>query len=144
MIGALRFVLTIGPRIDRVRSLLVVAVAILEPATGIGLALLLGLLSEVASRHSTRGVVILAPCVAIFVMLTQGTFIAGYFTRLRLQEEIQNEVERQFIDVAARPRRWRSTSVRAAPTRRRWSAGRGATSGRPSTGCCGWPEPRWP
>ncbi|MGW1029846.1 hypothetical protein ACWD4J_40295 [Streptomyces sp. NPDC002577] len=37
--------------------------------------------------------------VAIFVMLTQGTFIAGYFTRLRLQEEIQNEVERQFIDV---------------------------------------------
>ena len=32
-------------------------------------------------------------------MLTQGTFIAGYFTRLRLQEEIQNEVERQFIDV---------------------------------------------
>jgi ATP-binding cassette subfamily B protein len=33
-------------------------------------------------------------------MLTQGTFIAGYFTRLRLQEEIQNEVERQFIEAA--------------------------------------------
>lgn len=99
MISALRFVLTIGPRIDRVRSLLVVAVAILEQATGIGLALLLGLFSEVASRHSTSGVVTLALCVAIFVMLTQGTFIAGYFTRLRLQEEIQNEVERQFIDV---------------------------------------------
>jgi ATP-binding cassette, subfamily B, bacterial len=78
----------------------VVAVAILEQATGIGLALLLGLLSEMASRHSTSGMVTLALCVAIFVMLTQGTFIAGYFTRLRLQEEIQNEVERQFIDVA--------------------------------------------
>jgi ATP-binding cassette, subfamily B, bacterial len=99
LISALRFVLTIGPRIDRVRSVLVVAVAILEPATGIGLALLLGLLSEVASRHSTSDVVTLALCVAIFVMLTQGTFIAGYFTRLRLQEEIQDEVERQFIDV---------------------------------------------
>ena len=99
MISALRFVLTIGPPIDRVRSLLVVAVAILEQATGIGLAVLLGLFSEVASRHSTGGVVTLALCVAIFVMLTQGTFIAGYFTRLRLQEEIQNEVERQFIDV---------------------------------------------
>jgi len=99
LISALRFVLTIGPRIDRVRSLVVVAVAILEQATGIGLALLLGLFSEVASRHSTSGVVTLALCVAIFVMLTQGTFIAGFFTRLRLQEEIQNEVERQFIDV---------------------------------------------
>ncbi|MGW0810228.1 ATP-binding cassette domain-containing protein [Nonomuraea sp. NPDC002799] len=90
---------TIGPRVDRVRSLLVVAVAILEQATGIGLAVLLGLFSELASRHSTSGVVALALGVAIFVMLTQGTFIAGYFTRLRLQEEIQNEVERQFIDV---------------------------------------------
>jgi ATP-binding cassette subfamily B protein len=99
VIGALRFVLTIGPRVDRVRSLLAAAVAILEPATGVGLALLLGLFSEVASRHSTSGLVTLALCVAIFVMLTQGTFIAGYFTRLRLQEEIQNEVERQFIDV---------------------------------------------
>ena len=99
MISALRFVLTIGPRIDRVRSLLVVAVAILEQATGIGLALLLGLFSEVASRHSTSGMVTLALCAAIVVMLTQGTFIAGYFARLRLQEEIQNEVERQFIDV---------------------------------------------
>ena len=37
--------------------------------------------------------------VAIFVMVTQGTFIARYFTRLRLQEEIQNDVERTFIDV---------------------------------------------
>jgi ATP-binding cassette subfamily B protein len=102
--SALRFVLTTGPRIDRVRSLLVVAVAILEQATRIGLALLLGLFSEVASQHSTSGVVTLALCVAIFVMLTQGTFIAGYFTRLRLQEEIQNEVERQFIDaVGATP-----------------------------------------
>lgn len=99
MISALRFVLTTGPRIDRVRSLVVVAVAVLEQATGIGLALLLGLFSEVASRHSTSGVVTLALCAAIFVMLTQGTFIAGYFTRLRLQEEIQNKVERQFIDV---------------------------------------------
>jgi ATP-binding cassette subfamily B protein len=101
LIGSLRFVLTIGPRIDRLRSLVTVAVAILEQVTGIGLALLLGLFSEVASRHSTSGVVTLALCVAIFVMLTQGTFIAGYFTRLRLQEEIQNEVERQFIDVVA-------------------------------------------
>jgi ATP-binding cassette subfamily B protein len=99
VIGALRFALTTGPRIDRVRSLLVVAVAILEQATGIGLALLLGLLSEMASRHSTSAVATLAVGVAIFVMLTQGTFIAGYFTRLRLQEEIQNEVERQFIDL---------------------------------------------
>ncbi len=102
MISGLRFVLTVGPRVDRVRSLLVVAVAILEPATGIGLALLLGLLSEVASRRSASGVVTLALCVAIFVMVTQGIFIAGYFTRLRLQEEIQNEVERQFIDVVGR------------------------------------------
>jgi ATP-binding cassette subfamily B protein len=99
LISALRFVLTAGPRIDRVRSLLVMAVAILEPATGIGLALLLGLFSEAASRHSTSGMVILALCVAIFVMLTQGTFIAGYFTRLRLQEEIRSDVERQFINV---------------------------------------------
>ncbi|GAA3263389.1 ABC transporter ATP-binding protein [Nonomuraea helvata] len=99
MISALRFALTIGPRIHPGRSLLVVAVAILEQATGIGLAALLGLFSEAASRHATSGVVTLALCVAIFVMLTQGTFIAGYFTRLRLQEEIQNEVERQFIDV---------------------------------------------
>jgi ATP-binding cassette subfamily B protein len=99
LISALRFVLTTGPRIDRARSLLVAAVAILEPATGIGLAVLLGLFSEVASRHSTDAVVTLALCTAIFVMLTQGTFIAGYFTRLRLQEEIQNEVERQFIHV---------------------------------------------
>lgn len=99
MIRSLRFVLTIGPRIDRVRSLLVVAVALLEQATGIGLALLIGLFSDVASRHSASGLVILALGAAIFVMLTQGTFIAGYFTRLRLQEEIQNEVERQFIDV---------------------------------------------
>jgi ATP-binding cassette subfamily B protein len=99
VISALRFVLAIGPRVDRLRSLLAAAVAILEPATGIGLALLLGLLSEVASRHSAGGVATLALCVAVFIMLTQGTFIAGYFTRLRLQEEIQNEVERQFIDV---------------------------------------------
>jgi ATP-binding cassette, subfamily B, bacterial len=99
LIGSLRFVLTIGPRIDRLRSLVTVAVAILEQVTGIGLALLLGLFSEVASRHSTSGVVTLALGVAIFVMLTQGTLIAGFFTRLRLQEEIQNEVERQFIDV---------------------------------------------
>ena len=100
MISALRFALTIGPRTDRLRSLITAAVAILEQVTGIGLALLLGLLSEVARSHSTSGVVTLALCTAIFVMLTQGTFIAGYFTRLRLQEEIQNEVERQFIDVA--------------------------------------------
>jgi ATP-binding cassette subfamily B protein len=99
LIRALRFVLTSGPRTDRVRSLLVVAVAILEQATGIGLALLLGLFSEAASRHSTSGVVTLALCTAIFVMLTQGTFIAGYFTRLRLQEEIRSDAERQFIDV---------------------------------------------
>ncbi|HEX7161093.1 MAG TPA: ABC transporter ATP-binding protein [Trebonia sp.] len=99
MISALRFVLTTGPRTDRVRSLLVVAVAILEQATGIGLALLLGLFSEVASRHSTSGAATLALCTAVFVMLTQGTFIAGYFTRLRLQEEIRGDVERQFIDV---------------------------------------------
>ncbi|MHA6758189.1 ATP-binding cassette domain-containing protein [Streptacidiphilus sp. PAMC 29251] len=99
MISALRFVLSIAPRTDRVRSLLVLAVALLEPATGIGLAVLLGLFSEVASRHSTGDVAPLALCVAVFVMLTQGTFIAGYFTRLRLQEEIQNEVECQFIDV---------------------------------------------
>ena len=31
-------------------------------------------------------------------MATQGTFIAGYFARLRLQEQIQNNVECQFID----------------------------------------------
>ncbi|ANS68997.1 ABC-type multidrug transport system, ATPase and permease component [Streptomyces lincolnensis] len=99
MTSALRFVLTIGPRTDRVRSLIVVAVVILEQATGIGLAVLLGLFSEAANRHSTGDVLTLALCAAVFVMLTQGTFIAGYFTRLRLQEEIQNDVERQFLDV---------------------------------------------
>ena len=98
MISALRFVLTIGPRTDRARSVIVVAVAILEQVTGIGLAVLLGLFSELASRHSTNGLLTLTLCAAVFVMLTQGTFIAGYFTRLRLQEEIQNEVERQFVD----------------------------------------------
>ncbi|WP_150253345.1 ABC transporter ATP-binding protein [Nocardiopsis deserti] len=99
MINALRFVLTTGYRTDRFRSLVVVAIAILEQATGIGLAVAIGLFSEVASGRSTGGLVVLALCVAVFVMLTQGTFIAGYFTRLRLQEEIQNEVERRFIDV---------------------------------------------
>ncbi|SIO88646.1 ABC transporter ATP-binding protein [Nocardiopsis sp. JB363] len=99
MIGALRFALTTGPRIDRFRSLIVVAVAILEQATGIGIAVAIGLFSQMASGNSTSGLVVLALCVAVFVMLTQGTFIAGYFTRLRLQEEIQNEVERRFIDV---------------------------------------------
>ncbi|GAA4956847.1 ABC transporter ATP-binding protein [Actinoplanes utahensis] len=99
MISALRFTLSIAPRTDRFRSAIVVAVAILEQATGFGLALLLGLFSEVARRHSTDGLVVLALCVAVFVMVTQGTFIAGYFTRLRLQEEIQNEVERRIIDV---------------------------------------------
>ena len=99
MIGALRFVLAIGPRTDRFRSLLVVAVALLEPATGVGLAVLLGLFSALASRHSTHGLVVLTLSAAIFVMLTQGTFIAGYFTRLRLQEEIQNQIELRLIDV---------------------------------------------
>lgn len=99
MISALRFVLTTGYRTDRFRSLIVVAVALLEQATGIGLAVAIGLFSEVASGGSASGLVVLALCVAVFVMLTQGTFIAGYFTRLRLQEEIQNEVERRFIDV---------------------------------------------
>ncbi|WP_017568882.1 ABC transporter ATP-binding protein [Nocardiopsis halotolerans] len=99
MISALRFVLTTGPRIDRFRSLTVVAVALLEQATGIGLAVAIGLFSQVASENSTSGLLALALGVAVFVMLTQGTFIAGYFTRLRLQEEIHNEVERQFIDV---------------------------------------------
>jgi ATP-binding cassette subfamily B protein len=99
MTGTLRFVLTIGPRVDRVRSLIVLAVAILEQATGIGLAVLLGLFSEMASRHETSGLTALALCAAVFVMLTQGTFIAGYFTRLRLQEKIQNEIERRFVDV---------------------------------------------
>ena len=100
VISALRFALATGPRTDRVRSLVAVAVAVLEQATGIGLAVLLGLFSESASRHSASGLAALALGTAVFVMLTQGTFIAGYFTRLRLQEEIQNEVERQFIDVA--------------------------------------------
>ncbi|HJP72786.1 MAG TPA: ABC transporter ATP-binding protein [Pseudonocardiaceae bacterium] len=99
MISALRFVVTIGPRIDRVRSLLVVAVAILEQATGIGLAVLIGLFSEMVARRSTSGLLPLAVGVAVFVMLTQGAFIAGYFTRLRVQEQIQNAVELQFIDV---------------------------------------------
>lgn len=98
MISALRFVLTLAPRTDRPRSLVAAAVAVLEQATGIGLAVLLGLFSEQASRHSTRGVLVLALCAAVFVMLTQGTFIAGYFTRLRLQEEVQGEVERQFVE----------------------------------------------
>jgi ATP-binding cassette subfamily B protein len=98
VINALRFALVTGPRVDGVRSLIVVGLAFLEQVTGIGLAVLLGLFSEMAIRHSTSGMVTLALGVAIFVMLTHGTFIAGYFTRLRLQEEIQNEVERQFMD----------------------------------------------
>lgn len=100
MISPLRFVLTIGPRTDPARTPVVVAVAILEQATGLGLAVLLGLFSEAAADHSTSHVLVLSLCLAVFVMLTQGTFIAGYFTRLRLSEEIQNEVERRFIDVA--------------------------------------------
>jgi ATP-binding cassette subfamily B protein len=75
-------------------------VAILEQATGVGLAVLLGLFSEAASNRSTGRILILSLFLAVFVMLTQGTFIAGYFTRLRLSEEIQNEVEGRFIDVA--------------------------------------------
>lgn len=100
MIGPLRLILTLGPRTDPARTPIVVAVAILEQATGVGLAVLLGLFSEAASDHDTSTVLVLALCLAVFVMLTQGTFIAGYFTRLRLSEEIQNEVERRFIDVA--------------------------------------------
>nr|WP_202434129.1 MULTISPECIES: ABC transporter ATP-binding protein [unclassified Streptomyces] len=95
----MRFVLAIGPRTDRVRSLLVVAVALLEPATGVGLAVLLGLFSEVATRHSADGLIVLTLSAAVFVMLTQGTFVAGYFTRLRLQEEIQHRIELRFIGV---------------------------------------------
>ncbi|WP_444963851.1 ATP-binding cassette domain-containing protein [Nocardiopsis sp. M1B1] len=98
MISALRFVLTSGPRVDGFRSLVVVAIALLEQATGIGLAVAIGLFSEAASGGSTNGLVVLALCVAVFVMLTQGTFVAGYFTRLRLQEEIQSDVDRRFVD----------------------------------------------
>lgn len=83
---------------DRVRSVVVVAVALLEQATGIGLAVVLGLFSEMALRGSTGGLLPLALGLVVFVMLTQGTFIAGYFTRLRLQEEIQDEVDRRFVD----------------------------------------------
>nr|WP_237529916.1 ABC transporter ATP-binding protein [Streptomyces sp. SID3915] len=79
--------------------MLVVAVALLEPATGVGLAVLLGLFSEVATRHSADGLIVLTLSAAVFVMLTQGTFVAGYFTRLRLQEEIQHRIELRFIDV---------------------------------------------
>ncbi|MEV4569727.1 ABC transporter ATP-binding protein [Nonomuraea sp. NPDC049419] len=100
MTGPLRFVLALGPRTDLARTPIVVAVAILEQATGVGLAILLGLFSEAASDHATSTVLVLSLCLAGFVMLTQGTFIAGYFTRLRLSEEIQNAVERRFIDVA--------------------------------------------
>jgi ATP-binding cassette subfamily B protein len=100
VISPLRFLLTLGPRTDPARTPIVVAVAILEQATGIGLAVLLGLFSEAASDHSTSKILVLSLCLAVFVMLTQGTFIAGYFTRLRLSEEIQNEVEGRFIDVA--------------------------------------------
>lgn len=99
MIGALRFLLTTGPRVDRYRALAVVAVAFLEQATGIGFAVAIGLFSEVAGGGSTTGPVALALGVAVFVMLTQGAFVAGYFTRLRLQEEVQNDVERRFADV---------------------------------------------
>jgi ATP-binding cassette subfamily B protein len=100
VISPLRLILTLGPRTDPARTPIVVAVAILEQATGVGLAVLLGLFSEAASDHETSTVLVLSLCLAVFVMLTQGTFIAGYFTRLRLSEEIQNEVERRFIDVA--------------------------------------------
>nr|WP_237512042.1 MULTISPECIES: ABC transporter ATP-binding protein [unclassified Streptomyces] len=79
--------------------MLVVAVALLEPATGVGLAVLLGLFSEVATRHSADGLIVLTLSAAVFVMLTQGTFVAGYFTRLRLQEEIQHRIELRFIGV---------------------------------------------
>ena len=72
-----RFVLTLGPRTDPARTPIVVAVAILEQATGVGLAVLLGLFSEAASHHATSEVLVLALCLAVFVMLTQGTFIAG-------------------------------------------------------------------
>ncbi|MEV6823044.1 ABC transporter ATP-binding protein [Nocardiopsis dassonvillei] len=98
MISALRFVLTSGPRVDGFRSLVVVAIALFEQATGIGLAVAIGLFSEAASGGPTSGLVVLALCVAVFVMLTQGTFVAGYFTRLRLQEEIQSDVDRRFVD----------------------------------------------
>ncbi|WDZ93469.1 ABC transporter ATP-binding protein [Nocardiopsis sp. HUAS JQ3] len=98
MISALRFVLTSGPRVDGFRSLVAVAIALLEQATGIGLAVAIGLFSEAATGGSTSGLVVLALCVAVFVMLTQGTFVAGYFTRLRLQEEIQSDVDRRFVD----------------------------------------------
>jgi len=95
-----RFVLTLGPHTDPARTPIVIAVAVLEQATGVGLAILLGLFSEAAADRSTSTVLVLSLCLAVFVMLTQGTFIAGYFTRLRLSEEIQNAVERRFVDVA--------------------------------------------
>ncbi len=71
MISPLRFVLTLGPRTDPARTPIVVAVAILEQATGVGLAILLGLFSEAASHHSTSKVLVLSLCLAVFVMLTQ-------------------------------------------------------------------------
>ena len=100
MSRAFRFVLGLRPRTDPARAPIVVAVAIFEQATGVGLAILLGLFSEAATDRATSTVLVLSLCLAAFVMLTQGTFIAGYFTRLRLSEEIQNAVERRFIDVA--------------------------------------------
>ncbi|MDQ7803465.1 ABC transporter ATP-binding protein [Amycolatopsis sp. A133] len=98
-VAALGFVLALGPRTDRPRSVLVAAVAILQQATGVGLAVLLGLVVEVTANRSVSGVVVVSGCAALFVVLTQGTFIAGYFTRLRLREEAQQYVETRFIDV---------------------------------------------
>jgi ATP-binding cassette subfamily B protein len=96
---ALAFVLALGPRADRLRAILVAAIAILQQATGIGLAVLLGQIAGAAVRRSTAGIVAFSVLAAIFVLLTQGAFLAGYFTRLRLREEMERNVEARLITV---------------------------------------------
>ncbi len=66
VISALRFIILSGWRTDRFRTFLTAAVALLVHATGIGLAVLLGLFSKSATRHSTGGVLGLTLCVAAF------------------------------------------------------------------------------
>lgn len=96
---SLAFVVSLGPRADRGRSIVVAAVAVLQQATGVGLAVLLGRLVDAAAHHSDSEVAAYSLVAVVFVLLTQGTFVAGYFTRLRLREEMEQYVDARFIGV---------------------------------------------
>jgi ATP-binding cassette subfamily B protein len=96
-IAGFRFVLRHGLSAYRGRAAVVAAVAILHQATGVGLAILLGLMVESTTGHSRERVLLVSAAATVLVMVTQGAFIAGYFSRVRLGEEVEHRLENELI-----------------------------------------------